>query len=283
MKLVSRSVFICILLVGAMAQAELVISEPVSVSTGVPAWNDEVEKILPEKANDPTGYTECRETTEIKGAYLCVSGTQTDMNRALVRASSYIEGLGSDGGKGRVLKFSDPNYSFGLRMVGGHDLRGPDLLRYYQAVVNACTQSGGNNDICFDDYEKQIFEKLILPKAKAQPNFVVITYAIRSSMSYQQVVTHEILHAQYFNDSVFRQVCDTFWNDNLTDGDRSAVKATLSAYYDQSDELLMKNEFQAYILMAGAESSQLASLVSKFRGPLVAKLAAQNRAPVQVR
>jgi hypothetical protein len=278
-----RGIFLASLFISSGAHAELVIGKPVSVSQEIPTWNANVAEILSQKPVPAAGYTECRETTEIPGAFLCVSATQIEMNKALVRASAYIEGLSSGGGKGQIVRFSDSSYVFGLRSIGGHDLRLQDLLRFQKALTEACKQSHNDDDVCMDEYERQIFGKLILPMAKKNPNFVVITYALRSSMGYRKVVTHEILHAQYFNDPTFREVCDRFWSDDLTEGDRLAVKSTLGGFYDATDELLMKNEFQAYILMADAESAQLAGYLSKFREPLIEKLKSQGRAPVQVR
>ena len=64
--------------------------------------------------------------------------------------------------------------------------------------------------------------------------------------------------------------------------DDVAIRAVLGQHYDASDELLMKNEFQAYILMAGAESSELAGFVSKYRNPLSKRLVDNGVVPIQV-
>src|SRR5690606_35840263 len=106
-------------------------------------------------------------------------------------------------------------------------------------------------------FERDLFENFILPTAKKYENFVLITYATVSSMLWNAVVTHEIMHAQYFLDQEFREIADQFWTEKVSDADKTQVRNTLSQHYDASNEFLMINEFQAYILMADAEFNLL--------------------------
>jgi hypothetical protein len=266
------------------AFALMSVGPPLKVETGVPAWDLEygqkVEKMTAAKSYPADGYTECRETEEIRSAYLCISNTQKGMNSSLGRASAFIEGVG--GPRGELVKQTDPTYVSYKTRIGGHDLRGADLLRFNDAVVEACAKSKDDPAYCYNAYEKDIFENFILPRAKKDPNFVVITFGHTSNMDWREVVTHEILHAQYFIDPKFRAIADQFWNDALEDEDRAEVRDALSAYYDPEDELLMRNEFQAYMLMAGAENNLLREFVSRYRKPLFVDLAKAGIKPVQV-
>jgi hypothetical protein len=275
-----------VIFAGIIAQAKVSVGPLLKVESEVEVWNTKYSAVVEEMQNKGTypadGFTECRETAEIQGAYLCVSDTQLEMNMALARASAFIEGLGGPGTKGKVVRLDDPELQQYLRIVGGHDLRGQDLNTFLAAATKACNDSKQDPNVCFNPYEKEIFENFISPKTKINPNFVVITYAVRSSMSWQDVVTHEILHAQYFNQPEFRKICDNFWNTELTDEDRAAVKFNLGRYYDSSDELLMMNEFQAYMLMTRAESQLLVKFVGTFRAKLLEQLALANLKPVEV-
>lgn len=114
-------------------------------------------------------------------------------------------------------------------------------------------------------------------------NFVVISFAKQSRMHWTDVVTHEILHAQYFNVELFRQITDAFWAEEVSPEDKKLILSALDEIYDTSDELLMKNEFQAYILMTGAERNLLNEFVDKYRGPLMEKLKNAGIMPLQIK
>jgi len=255
--------------------------EPVAVSTGVAVWNGEFESrttAMRSAGTSVTDYTECRETREIRGAYLCLSFNQVSMNLALGRASFFIEGLG-DIARGTVVSQRDPQFRRYQRMIGGHDLKAADLKRFHEAVTEKCRTDA---DYCPNAQETALFDSFILPIAAQQPDMVVITYALESSMRYDEVVTHEILHAQYFLDAAFRQVVDTYWATSVPAAEKEAIKSALSEHYDRTDDLLMKNEFQAYMLMAGADMNLLSRYVGRHREPLMAALRAVSVTPIQV-
>ncbi len=225
------------------------------------------------------GYTECAGVNEIVGAYICASYDQVNMNRALGRASFFVEGL--DGTPaGTVLKAKDPSVERYNRLIGGHDLKSEDLLRFWAAVQSACEK---DSSYCATNFEIDLFNTFIVPKSQEQERFVVITYASQSRMRYTDVVTHEIMHAQYFLDDAFRATADKFWNERVSETDRDAVRQILSSVYDASNELLMINEFQAYMLMADAEQHMLRQFVGKYRQDLMDAMTAQGIEPVQVR
>ncbi len=227
---------------GVQAHGSLKVEAQIRVETDIPLWNQEYEvKVAQMKSTNSypaDGYTECRETLEIKGAYLCLSNTQKGMNSALARASGFIEG--TFGNKGEVVEQTDATYQSYKDLIGGHDLRGADLLRFYQAATNLCSGNGGKQEFCFNSYEKDMFENFVIPYAQNSRDFVVITFANQSGMDWREVVTHEIMHAQYFNDSTYRQICDDFWETQVSEEDKETVRSRLSEYYDANDELLMK-------------------------------------------
>lgn len=204
------------------------------------------------------------------------------MNNALGRASFFIEGTAGNNTKGVVVTQDDSTYVSYKTMIGGHDLKGPDLLRFHKQVLKDCAASNNDANICYNSYEKDMIENFVIPYSQKMPGFVVISFASQSSMDWRDVVTHEVMHAQYFNQPMFQKIVDEFWTKDVTEMDREAIRFRLSQNYDSSDEFLMKNEFQAYILMAGAIYSQLGGFVGKYREPLMKRLEANQIYPIQV-
>lgn len=263
------------------AQADISRGKPIKVEFGIPGWNSDFTTRVKSKKNTNTypaaGMTECREVQEIPGAHLCLSYTQEDMNMALGRASFFVEGT-AGAKKEVVVAQNDYTFRSYLNEIGGHDLKRQDLLRFYEAAQKACVKEKN----CFNKQESELFENFILPEIKKNPNFVIITYAIESTMDYEGIVTHEILHAQYFLNPEFQKVTNQYWDTRVSESDKRAIRRLLSKNYDSSDELLMKNEFQAYILQFDAENFWMKDYLSKYRAGLLSALAAKGLKPVLV-
>jgi hypothetical protein len=94
---------------------------------------------------------------------------------------------------------------------------------------------------------------------------------------------HEILHAQYFNDVNFRNTVDKFWNE-LSVKERDELRSVIGTQYDASDDFLMRNEFQAYILQPGGDSPNvlLSKFVPHYRTKLIERLESAGVKPIQV-
>jgi len=248
------------------ANAEVIVLPSLKVTHDVPKWIESSSPI--------SDIVECRPTEEISGTHLCQFRTTGAMMMALGRANFFIEGYN---GLKKLYRKGDPELN---TQYGGFDLRGVDLVKFYEDALEACAKDG--TDDCFLSQEKELFETLILPETKKNPNFIIITFANQGRVPWRDVVSHEIMHAQYFSDSKYREIVDKFWVDEVPNEEKASVKEILYKFYDTSDEGLMKNEFQAFMLMAGAESSFLRHLVPKYRSSLISKLAAAGIHPVQV-
>jgi hypothetical protein len=284
----TRGIFFAQALVGltlaSYVHAEIeLLAEPIAVTTEIPQW---VARFKEKFGSDRSGimpppayssYMECREVAEINSTFLCFNESMFVMNRALARASMFVEGL-ENVEKGTVVEHSDDRLGRVMRYAGGHDLRSDDLMEFYKA---AHTQCALHAELCLNQYEEEIFNKLIVPKAE-RGDFVLITFAYKSLMSISDVVTHEIMHAQYFMQPKYAEVVDLYWA-SMSDSDRSNIKSYLGRHYDQSNDLLMRNEFQAYMLMVGAQFSLLSPFVNKYRPSLWAKLKDAGVEPVQVK
>jgi hypothetical protein len=226
----------------------------------------------------PLGVTECRWVAELDSVLLCGSYDRRAMNPPLARAAIFIEV------RPQVIDRADRFYARYAAQVGGFDLRKdhpdpaqPDLLRYYAELDRACAADAA---LCADAPERAM--RALLERAWAgKPGFVLVTFAHEGSIADDEVVSHEILHAQYFTTPAYRDAIDAYWR-GLTDVQRGVIRATLAGLYNPGDDELMRNEFQAYVLMSGAERARLARFVDAHRAPMIALLAARGAAPIIV-
>ena len=63
------------------------------------------------------------------------------------------------------------------------------------------------------------------------------------------ILTHELSHGEFFSSRAYRAYVRHFWHHDLTAAQREAVRHFLgSEEYDTSDETLMMNEMQAYLM-----------------------------------
>ncbi len=89
-----------------------------------------------------------------------------------------------------------------------------------------------------------------------------------------EVVTHEISHAQFFNNKAYRDAVVQYWNEKLTEKERKKIRFALksdSIGYNDKDEYLMINEFQAYLTSLNIHFS---SILEEFHDPHYALLKA---------
>jgi len=243
---------------------------PLKVGSELLAWSNWI--------GERDHVTECRWVAEIANVLLCASTDLETMNPPLLRPAIFIENRPR-----AIVSHNDPLYADLLTKIGGFDLlkrhpagTHPDLMGYYAAIDRACA---ADKTVCEDAAERAMRE--LLERAWAgRDNFVVITFAARGSISDDEVVSHEMLHAQYFTDPGFRETIATYWN-NLPKKTRDGIRRELGVVYSASDEELMQNELQAYALMSGAETSRFSSLVVH-REPLQKALADRGIIPIAV-
>jgi hypothetical protein len=80
-----------------------------------------------------------------------------------------------------------------------------------------------------------------LPAAGSAPN---VTVAARTS-----ILRHELSHGEFFSDPDYAAYVHNFWLTKLTEAERANVRKFLATEdYDVTDEVLMYNEMQAYLM-----------------------------------
>jgi hypothetical protein len=263
------------------ALADVKLIGPVSVTNGLSAWTESVKskvKALNDQDKYPaTGYMECGEISEIKNAYICVSDTDQNMNQAFVRISLFAEG-GLDAPRGVPISHGDRRIREGLKSTYGNDLKSSDLLDFYRKAQESCKK---DSDTCLNAQETEVFSSLILPLASTTSDFAVITFSLDSD-PYQGAVSHEVCHAQYFMQPKYREVVDNFWANSMTESEHHQVIRYLSGAYDTSYDYLMRNEFQAYLLMSDADDGPLSPLLPRLQEKLLRDMKAAGVGPLQI-
>jgi hypothetical protein len=219
---------------------QLAVRPSIRVSGGIADWLASVDA-----AGARSPYAECAPVAELEGAHACVWSSAVAMNQALIRASLYAEGnFGAR--RGEIASLDDAAYSQGIRVAGGHDLRREQLGPFWETLGRACAEKGPS--YCATAAERELFEAFVLPRLASGAPFVLIAFPTNGG---QSVIAHEILHAQYFVLPAFRQQVDGFWASAVPEHDKATIRQELAPAYDVSDDLLVRNEFMAYVLSQG--------------------------------
>lgn len=91
------------------------------------------------------------------------------------------------------------------------------------------------------------------------------------------ILLHEMAHGEYYSNPHYAKFCQRFWNDTLTEQQRTAFKTFLSGFnYGMGNEDLLINEMQAYLMFTpdpksfnarklGVSDAELQSMRDAFR------------------
>ena len=317
--------FITVLLVVAAvsrfnARAEVAFAPlaTVNVTNGIFDWRLGFRKMAAKRVREgkyedyATGPTECRETEELAGVVLCMSYRQLDMNRMFSRITVYSEG-GTVPSRTVIPNFTgtaqkpkdgqaqlyENELRIGYMLTVGHDIPSVAMSEFFTKALDRC--NAGERNYCLNTEEREFYDAVYLPLKTSGKPFVLIAFSVQSTWDYAAVVSHEILHAQYFLSETYRNVVDRFWNSTVSEEDRRVLVRTLDVDggYNPHDAYVMRNEFQAYLLQVGKEDKTIdnCTLVTKhtptsfyvsqafsdrYRKPLIDRLTAAGVPPIQV-
>lgn len=248
---------------GFSAIAEIRIGGPISVSKDFIRWNTElfeVSRMEPERMD-------CVDVSELPGVLLCAASSKKVLNLSFARTTVFFDGMAGFRA-GSVISQSDLLRREVLDDILGHFHSFVSIAEFQSQAAAACRRSV---EYCPNAHEQELFDLTSRVSASYIAAFAV--------GSFGSLVTagHELLHAQYALDSSYRLTVNTFWNEVLTEAERSEVTEKLSPLYDVSNRDLLVNEFQAYLFEPAAEDGGLAEdWVPKFRQRLTAYLEAHS-------
>lgn len=176
-----------------------------------------------------------------------VSGDYRVQDQYLKRLAFFVE---KEGYRGRLVTEAEVAH---LHAWNAHDYAAPDLARFYNRAQEL--------NFPLNPSERELLDRLVaagvLEKAseatwKAGRGALVGISAESAPALRSVLFVHEAFHGLYFTRPEFRAEVRRIW-DGLTEASRELFRAYLSrSRYDPSDEGLMVNEFQAYVLQRPA-------------------------------
>lgn len=267
----------------------VLLDEPLQAQGGTRAWVTDVKRnffkaLKSNRIKDET-YMEVREVKEVPGAYLAVSMERLHMNRVFTRPTIISEGCDVFE-TGTLVAKNDPNLKKCELMPAGHDFTGESLVQFYKLVKE---KSAKNPEYSLSKDEQEFYDQVIKPLLAKNVDLnktVFVTSSVSNSRRPVEVVSHELLHAQYFLQERYRKIVDDFWNEKLDEQTRQTIRDRLKIAYDTKNEFVMRNEFQAYFLQVDAGADEVISfkdLVPALRPALLEILLKENLLPLQVR
>ncbi len=128
----------------------------------------------------------------------------------------------------------------------GHDYRAGDLVRFFALA---------DRDGIRLNPDEQRLRDLIRAAGWADAGAVgaLITLPTLGAgidpQARASILRHEISHGEFFTDPGYAAFTQLFWQTELTDAERAAFRRFLAGQeYDPTDETLMMNEMQAYLM-----------------------------------
>jgi hypothetical protein len=194
----------------------------------------------------------------------------------LARASIYAQGLYGIPA-GTVVSPDAPVVRTFIARAGGQDLRSDQLFAFYHAAAVRARRDGRYALTSAERRMRALVQRLA--HYYGGRSFVLLTFGLTYEPTV--VVGHELLHAQYFMEPGYRAAVEAYWC-KLPWWQRSAVRRVLSPTYQKTNDALIKNEFQAYLLQRAAERATLADFVPAHRHRLRKHLRDAGHPPVRV-
>jgi hypothetical protein len=130
----------------------------------------------------------------------------------------------------------------------GHDYRAADLARFFATAASDPTPL---------DPDELALKAFLAKDGMLQPGAVGAVISV-PPVSVQPpvdegaratILRHEISHGVYFTDPAYRAYTTRFWAEAMSEAERAAFRKMLAGEgYDTSNEDLMRNEMQAYLV-----------------------------------
>lgn len=197
---------------------------------------------------------------DVPGVVLYITNDLVGMNNLFLRMSTYVE----------VKEELYVGHKLFWQRAAGHDLRGEDILRYLDAInSNPQFYTSKDKEEQFRlNQEREFSDKVLAPLLNKDPKRVAL--GIAAGYYAKSILSHEILHGQFFLNAELRNAVIDFWRHKVRVSDQEKFKNAVKDSYDLNDESLMANEFFAHILQTGAEEFQrnsptMLALIEKYK------------------
>ncbi len=184
-------------------------------------------------------------TINLKPIYGCIFSDQIAMNAALLRAGLYVH---------TKVGIANDEQLFGSKLmnaVGGHDFNGTELFRYHNQVVISNKTLAKHKRL--KNIEAKLDQKIIKPIIdQNKENFIF--FSIINTKKYKANLTHELLHAQYYNVPQIREVLLQVWNQVPNHDQQIIIKSLQNGGYDMNQQELLLREFYSYFLQYNSKN-----------------------------
>jgi len=209
----------------------------------------------------------CLDVIEAPGAILCMTYAQAHMNTALMRAGVFT-GQGNGMPKGTILPARSRRLANLGKIIAGSNFTGASLIEFFAAMK-------ATDQVLLAE-ERDVAALLASPKlAQRGDAFSLIALSVQTPGDSKATLVHEIQHATFNLNPAVSATVHAFWTTTVTGADRAAIREALGAIYNADNEEVMIDEFQAYLLQQGAETSLLGAFTGKYKAPLLAALKEQ--------
>lgn len=200
-----------------------------------------------------------------KKVYGCIFSDQVTMNAALLRAGLFVHtdiGMASD---------EQLFNSKLMTAVGGHDFLGKELINFHNHVEISRESAPEHQKLKDIEYQftKQVLHKIMYANKE---NFIL--FAIINTKKFKENLTHELLHAQYYNVPEIAPTLLYVWQTAVTKQDQQTIITALkNGGYDMDQQELLLREFYSYFIQYNAEEYLESIKVLEDMAPLVKEYA----------
>ncbi len=208
-------------------------------------------------------------TANVKPIYGCIFSDQIAMNAALLRAGLYVH---TDAGMATDAQLYNSKL---MSTVGGHDFNGRELTDFCKNPVIP-TETAVEHQT-FKAIEAEFAQQVIQPIiAKHSDNFIF--FAIINTKKFKANLSHELLHAQYYNVPQIASILETVWQKVSQKNQTLIVDCLRAGGYDMQQHELLLREFYSYFLQYNATQYLAGIKVLEPMSPLAAIYAPKIRA-----
>lgn len=211
---------------------------------------------------------------EVPDTYLVFFNYAKFMNAAFARASIYNENISSLAGdrpfiyQGLPVADARVLAADALTLVHGHDLTARHMAKFWEALDSAPTTYSNvrakKKLASIQALEKQT-RAFMEPLLRKNPNAALVVISLDSDVVGPG--SHELSHAQFFNNPAYRAAIFEFWNDHITSEDREGIRKALDAsgvYNVRGNEDLVINEMQAYFTQLRGDRYQISAYLDTY-------------------
>lgn len=183
--------------------------------------------------------------SNFKPIYGCIFSDQVAMNASLLRAGLYVH---TEMGMANDEKLFNSNM---MSTVGGHDFNGKELCNYSKHAIIP-KQTLPQHKI-FKEIEREFDLQVIKPIImQNKDNFIF--FAIINTKKYKENLSHELLHAQYYNLPEIKPILLQVWNKVPPKDQTIIINALRNGGYDMNQQELLLREFYSYFLQYNAKN-----------------------------